>query len=80
VKPAYFEMAIKRKSTRDDDSVEMLDIIGSTMACDFMFLFSTQIDDILYSIGDKEYSSNWAKNYDMLQSQIEKIVEAVKGF
>ncbi|MBQ7721124.1 MAG: hypothetical protein IJT56_11120 [Clostridia bacterium] len=80
VKPAYFEMALKRKSTRDDDSVEMLDIIGSTMACDFMFLFSTQIDDILYSIGDKDYSSNWAKNYDKLQSQIETIVEAVKTF
>ena len=79
VKPAYFEMAIKRKSTRDNDSVEMLDIIGSTMACDFMFLYSQQIDDVLYSIGQKDYASSWAKDYDKLQLQIEDLVETVRS-
>ena len=79
VNPAYFETAIKRKSTRDEDSVEMLEIISSTKACDFMFLYTTSIGDILYDIADRDYVSKWAKNYDVLQAKMEEFVETVKG-
>ena len=79
VKPAYFETAIKRKSTRDEESVEMLDIIGSTCASDFMYVFSLELDEIMYNIADKNYASKWAKKYDKYQTKISELVEKVKG-
>ncbi len=79
VRPAYFETAIKRKSTRDDESVEMLEIISGTMACDFMFLYSTLIDGVMYNIGDADYASKWAEDYDRIQIQIDNLVETVKA-
>lgn len=79
VKPAYFETAIKRKSTRDEESVEMLDIIGRTCASDFMYIFSRDIGDIINSIADKNYASKWAKNHDKFQKKIDALIETVKG-
>ena len=79
VKPAYFETAIKRKSTRDEESVEMLDIIGSTCASDFMYIFSRELDDIINVIADKNYASKWAKKYDKYQAKITDLVDKVKG-
>ena len=35
ITPQFYEVALKRQKTRDDDSQEMLDIISSTVGCDF---------------------------------------------
>ena len=79
VKPAYFEMAIKRKSTRDEESVEMLEIIGNTLKCDFTYLYNRILNNTLPNITDKNFASKWAKNYDKAQKKIYDLVESVKG-
>ncbi|MBQ7719406.1 MAG: extracellular solute-binding protein [Clostridia bacterium] len=40
VRPAYFDIALKNKYTYDDDSAEMLDIIGNTIILDFAYIYS----------------------------------------
>ncbi len=79
VKPAYFETAIKRKSTRDEESVGMLEIIGSTCASDFMYIFSRDVGDIINTIANKNYASSWAKSYKVYEKKISKLIETVKG-
>ncbi len=79
VKPAYFETAIKRKSTRDEESVKMLEIIGSTCASDFMYIFSRDVGDIINSIATKNYASTWEKSNKVYVKKISKLIETVKG-
>lgn len=38
VRPAYFETALSTKYTRDEDSIEMLNIIGDTLSVDLAYL------------------------------------------
>lgn len=38
VRPAYFDTALSVKYTRDDDSIEMLNIIGDTLTIDLAYL------------------------------------------
>ena len=79
VKPAYFETAIKRKSSRDEESVEMLEIIGSTCASDFMYIFSRDVGDIINTIADKNYASMWEKSLKVYTKKMAKLIETVKG-
>lgn len=78
VVPVYKEIALKRKATRDNDSAEMLDIILTTMHCDFAYMFSDLVGDLRGSISQKNYASYAEKNYDKFQSKIDKFVEALK--
>ena len=79
VKPAYFETAIKRKSSRDEESVEMLEIIGSTCASDFMYIFSRDVGDIINTIANANYASNWEKSLKVYTKKMAKLIETVKG-
>ena len=40
VRPAYFDIALKNKYSYDEDSAEMLDIIGNTIILDFAYIYS----------------------------------------
>ena len=40
VRPAYFDIALKNKYTYDEESAEMLDIIGDTIILDFAYIYS----------------------------------------
>lgn len=40
VRPAYFDVALKTKFTYDEDSAEMLDIIGNNIVLDFSYIYS----------------------------------------
>ena len=59
VLPAYYEITIKQKRTRDPDAVEMLDIIHDTIFFDFSDVYNTNISNYLdnaYESGSYERS------------------------
>ena len=53
VLPAYYEITIKQKRTRDPDAIEMLDIVHDTIYFDFSDVYDTHISDYL----DNAYES-----------------------
>ena len=69
VRPVYFEIALKRKYSRDEDSNKMLDIIMDGVSCDFAYIYVKEIgDQLFYQIGkDENYSSWFAKNQESYQ-------------
>jgi len=81
VRPQYYEIALKRKATRDEQSEKMLDIIFSHTACDFTYMHLLTIGSELYFVYNKPNYASWAeKNYKKYRVKIEKIMETVKGF
>lgn len=77
--PVYKEIALKRKATRDNDSAEMLDIILTTMHCDFSYMFDGNIgSELRSSISQKNYASYAEKHYEKIQKNIDKFVEALQ--
>jgi len=77
--PVYKEIALKRKATRDNDSAEMLDIILTTMHCDFSYMFDGNIgSELRSSISQKNYASYAEKHYEKIQKNIDKFVEALR--
>lgn len=79
VVPVYKEIALKRKATRDEDSAEMLDIILSTMRCEFAYMFDGNIGgELRASITQKNLASYAAKNYEKFQKKIDQFVDAMK--
>ena len=79
VVPVYKEIALKRKATRDNDSSEMLDIILTTMRCDFSYMFTNNIgSELRNSISQKNLASYAEKHYEKIQKNIDKFVEALQ--
>jgi hypothetical protein len=82
--PAYFEIALKTKYSRDDDSAAMLDLILLSSTVDFVY-YSNDFDP-LSSIGYKlfhdanhNFSSFYKANEKPAQKKLDKIIEAYKG-
>lgn len=81
VRPQYYEVALKRKGTRDDASENMLDLIFEHTVCDFAYMFSDSIgQDLFYGVSQKNYASWAEKNYKKFRINIENIVKTVEGF
>ena len=82
--PAYYDVSLKEKYARDDDSSQMLDIIfanriydlGDTYWCtllrDGMFLN-------MFSKDDRNLASNLAKVQPQVDSAISQVVSAISG-
>lgn len=81
VRPQYYEIALKRKGTRDNESEKMLDMIFDHTVIDFAYMYINVIgSELYYGITQKNYAS-WAEsNYKKFQTNIDKIIETVKGF
>ncbi|MBR5220760.1 MAG: extracellular solute-binding protein [Clostridia bacterium] len=81
VRPQYYEIALKRKGTRDNESEKMLDMIFEHTFIDFSYMYINLIgSELYYGITQKNYAS-WAEsNYKKFQTNIDKIIETVKGF
>ena len=81
VRPQYYEIALKRKGTRDDASEKMLDLIFEHTVCDFAYMYSAIVgDDLFNGYHQKNYASWAEKNYKKFRTNIEKIVSTVEGF
>lgn len=46
VSPAYYEIALKVKFTRDSDSGRMIDLISQNVSTDFVTLYSNRLSDV----------------------------------
>ncbi len=85
VYPAYKEIALERKYTRDEESAEMIDIIVDGMYMDFGMLFYSQLNTALLWLnpvvsGSETYSSWWAANEKALEQKLEKLLNAIAEF
>ncbi len=80
--PAYYDITLKGKSVRDDESAAMLDIIRAGLYCDFVTEHATQAggggriirNTVGYEYG--EVSSYVASNQTAFDEQLEKFLEA----
>ncbi len=80
VRPAYYDIALMRKYSRDDDSNGMLDMILKNTNCDFCYLYLDVIGvDLFYSIGKKENYASWfASNEEKYTASLNKFTEKVR--
>jgi Bacterial extracellular solute-binding protein. len=81
--PAYYEVALQGKYSRDDVSVQMLDIIRSDRVFDLGYYNSTlsgAFDSVGYSlVTDKnhDFASFYAKNETSVMTNMEKVLNDV---
>ena len=81
LQPAYYEINLRGKFTRDDESQEMLDIILGSSAYDIGYVYdfgNFAMGTILHSGRDKksEFASPFEKARDKMQRDIDKTVAA----
>ena len=80
VRPAYYDIALKSKFARDDESEEMLDIIFSGTIYDFDYVYGDWI--VTYRFfdnlrdGKTNFVSDVEKNMSRAEKRIEKVLEA----
>ena len=84
VLPTYFEVALKAKYARDDDSSRMYDIIRDSMILDFGYTFGNAIggpEGVFSDSYRKENSliSNATKKQSSLEKALEKYLEKVRS-
>ncbi len=80
VLPAYYEIAMKSKYARDDDSAEMLDLIRENSFYDIGFIYSNNLDALASYFGNSIRSKDDASSYAgkepareaLMQTMIEK--------
>ncbi len=88
IQPVYYERALKGKTTRDNDSEAMLDIIFGNIQFDFTQIYSYNFSSqsatspsglMRIAVGDKkDISSLWAKNEELDKSIMDSLIEALK--
>lgn len=69
VTPAYYEKTIVGQSTRDEESIEMLDIILSTISYDFGYYYQlgTYNSQLIYMV--REYDRGFFTRYEAYKSE-----------
>ncbi|MBQ4290446.1 MAG: hypothetical protein II719_04545 [Clostridia bacterium] len=81
VLPAYYEVTIKQKRTRDEDAIEMLDIVRRTMVFDFGDVYDTYLPNYLYdSYKEGSYARKFGSCLKMLTKRLAhytKILDAL---
>jgi len=82
--PAYYEVCLKGQRTRDDDSIEMLDLIRSTAGCDLgqMYNWAQLGFNVLHAsinASAGSYVSLVQQNQSAIESAIKSTVEAFES-
>ncbi len=81
VVPAYYDVALKVKGTRDENSIEMLDLAAAGRKVDFGFVFdsyngfSFTLQDLLQKNDTREYSSYYAKREKKAQKHYQSVYD-----
>ena len=77
VRPAYYDISLKTKHSRDDESSEMLDIIFSTRSYDYGWYYKFGNYDVgildLYRKYNKDFTSMYEKSLPKAEKDINKI-------
>lgn len=85
VYPKYYDIALKTKSSRDEESGEMLDLIFDSLYYDFGFINGSNISYIADYFGNnitgkvEDYASFWAKNEAQYRRDLDDLVAAYQS-
>ena len=79
VVPQYYEVVLKGRTTRDEESREMLDIIRENLYFDFGFVHSESLDFLYSKFGDliKTNSNSFASSVAALSNKYETLLAEV---
>ena len=82
--PAYYNKVLQGKAARDDDSIEMLDIIRANRTCDagYMYLASVSGGNAFSDIGQMltaQSDHNFASHYAANESAVLKAVDELNS-
>lgn len=82
VRPVYYDIALTRKGTRDEDSEAMLNLIFENPVCDFAYMYSDIIGNLFYGINGNsaKYASFAKSQYKQFRNKLEKINSTVEAF
>ena len=81
IKPAYYDITLQRKYTRDDESAEMLDIIFSNTTYDLGLFanfgnISSTVQDLILR-GSNTYISAYERIEERIAAAIERFVDSI---
>ena len=78
--PAFYDVLMNVKLTRDEDSVEMLDIIYSSCVYDLDLNYAIFIGGLrdLLQKGSTNYVSEYERNADIAQGKLDKIFDQIE--
>lgn len=83
LRPAYYDICLNRKFTRDEESSEMLDVIFSTQVYDIggVYSFGSVFSDFcnLASKEDRNIMSYYEKKISSMEKAIDKLVSQVEA-
>jgi hypothetical protein len=85
VTPAYFDVALKNRYSRDQETAEMMDLIQNSALINFEQLYNESIGNpwfvlrTLMTAKDSNYASYWAKNSKPIGKMLQKAVEKIQA-
>ncbi len=85
VVPAYYDVALKLKGTRDDKSIEMLDRIVNSRVFDFGYVYdnwlgASFIMQELIQTNNPNFASYWASTEKAIMKHYEKVIKYFESY
>ncbi len=83
--PAYYDVALKNRYSRDEQTAEMIDLIQSSALINFEQLYNESIGNpwfvlrTLMPAKNSNYASYWATNSKVIKKMLEKAVEKIQA-
>ncbi|MCL2816321.1 MAG: hypothetical protein FWD23_17140, partial [Oscillospiraceae bacterium] len=81
--PAYYDVSLKYKLTRDDESGEMLDIIRETLTMNFGYSYNMSTGNVgnymgeLISSKNPNFTSLYEKEFEKRKAVFDKFIQDV---
>ncbi|MGI6743903.1 MAG: hypothetical protein ACOX4O_09625 [Eubacteriales bacterium] len=77
VRPAYYDIVLKAKGTRDEDSEKMLDLVMDVSYIDFVFVNAAALDYAAEAVFDAIIArrDSYASSYEKRQNKDNKLME-----
>ena len=82
VVPAYYDVVLKTKASRDEDSAEMIDLIRDTIIIDFGYIHSTALNTVghLFVQQVRAGTSNIVSAFKSAEKAAQKKLDAIVDF
>ena len=84
VTPAYFDVALKSRYSRDQQTAEMMDLIEQSVLINFESLYNESIGNPWFVLRNlmpqkkNNFSSYWATNSKLIKAKLKKAVEKIQ--